>query len=167
MGTGAPLPLDPITMYRVRAQIQEVFPQISERFEVTSPPTGEYNCIAWAAEDTERWWWPTNPDRYWPETVERRELLDAFIGAFATLGYIPCVHGELEPETQKVVIYCVDNVPAHMARQLGSGRWTSKLGQSWDICHHEIDGLNGGVYGLPTVFLARRRPHSFQFSTRL
>src|SRR5262249_25482751 len=62
--------------------------------------TREYNCIAWAAGDTEHWWWPDldpeNDAIFWPPGVPTEETLDAFAAAFATLGYVPC-SGE-EPE---------------------------------------------------------------------
>lgn len=27
-------------------------------YKITSPDTIDYNCVAWAAEDQEKWWWP-------------------------------------------------------------------------------------------------------------
>jgi len=66
-------------------------------FQVTSNPDQLYNCIAWAANDTSKWWWPDEDgDGYWPETVPRQETLEAFISAYATLGYVSCDNGEPE-----------------------------------------------------------------------
>jgi hypothetical protein len=37
----------------------EAFPRLSsENHHVTSPESRDYNCVAWAAEDTTRWWQP-------------------------------------------------------------------------------------------------------------
>jgi hypothetical protein len=155
MGTGASLSLDSPTMASIRTIVKNIFPNINEQFDVTSLQTEDYNCIAWAANDTDRWWWPTNPDRYWPEGIERKETLESFISAFATLGYHPCANGELEEGLEKVVIYCVGGIPKHMARQFPTGNWTSKLGAQWDIKHYEIQGVNGTIYGEPLQFLAR------------
>jgi len=33
------------------------FPRLTAaRYRVTSPATTDYNCVAWAAGDTEHWW---------------------------------------------------------------------------------------------------------------
>jgi hypothetical protein len=35
------------------------FPRLTPgNHRVTSPATPAYNCVAWAAEDTEHWWQP-------------------------------------------------------------------------------------------------------------
>lgn len=41
------------------ALIKAIFPnQKDDEYEVTSPQTRGYNCIAWAADDMEKWWCP-------------------------------------------------------------------------------------------------------------
>jgi hypothetical protein len=60
-----------------------------ENCAITSPVTGHYNCIAWAAGEDFRWWWP-DPlfIGYWPAAPVPREVtLAAFEAAYATLGY--------------------------------------------------------------------------------
>ncbi len=136
--------------------VRESLPRLTaDNYRVTSPATWEYNCIAWAAGDTDAWWWPV-PGRYWPASVPREESLAAFLAAFATLGYAPCPTADLEPGLEKIALYAVGNTPTHAARQLASGLWTSKLGPSLDIEHLTLDALAGGVYGDPVVVLARR-----------
>ena len=84
--------------------------------------------------------------------------MDAYIQAFATLGYAPCDNGDLEFDTEKVVLYAKDDgLPTHAARQLPSGLWTSKLGQLEDVTHHTLDGISGSLYGTPSQFLKRPR----------
>jgi hypothetical protein len=75
---------------------------------VTSPKTPRYNCIAWAAGDNQRWWWP-DPDNvaYWPAGATREATVAAFIEAFGTLGYQPCINSDLEPGYQKVPLYAL------------------------------------------------------------
>lgn len=124
-------------------------------FEITSNETEEYNCIAWAAHDTERWWWP-GPDAYWPPGVHEEETLDAFEAAYATLGYERCVDGNLEEGLEKIAIYECTRVPTHAARQLPNGRWTSKLGALEDV-EHTIDDLRVVVYGKPARYMKRKR----------
>ncbi len=122
---------------------------------ITSDRTIDYNCIAWAAGDDRRWWWPgAIPDTYWPDGVARIEELACFIEAFSTLGYAPCEDSGLDEGLEKVVIYAKDDKPTHAARQLPDGSWSSKLGRSFDISH-TLDALDGPDYGGIVLCLAR------------
>jgi len=145
-------------------EIARDLPQLkSNNHSITSPQTHDYNCIAWAAGEDDRWWWPVqHPHAYWPPGIPRVETVDAFIQAFVTKGYSPCDDGTLQPATEKVVLY-VDKFgkPTHMARQLRSGQWTSKCGPWCDISHHNPDVVAGGVYGTVFIFLARSIPNPF------
>lgn len=128
---------------------------------VTSPKDDLYNCIAWAANDPDAWWWPSANWAvvYWPMSVPRLVTVDAFVEAFATLGYQPCSDGDLQSGLEKVVLYVDANVvPTHMARQLPSGEWTSKVGSWHDIMHVTVDVVAGGAYGKVHQFLARPIP---------
>jgi len=111
----------------------------------TSEFDTQYNCIAWAAGDTDNWWWPkVNPNRksYWPEGAPNEETLDAFIKAFERLGYMECVDSLLENGYGKIAIYCDrDQTPTHASRQLPDGQWTSKLGRHVDVSH-DFEGLS-------------------------
>src|SRR6266446_474579 len=104
-------------------------------YTVTSPDTNDYNCLAWAAGETDRKWDPNDPDHYWPDGVPREQTIPAFIAAYATCGYVECQSGEPEIGYEKIVIYAVGLIPKHAARQLVSGAWSSKLGDGWDIEH--------------------------------
>jgi hypothetical protein len=136
----------------------EFFPQLAVGgFLETSPVSAAYNCIAWAAGDTGRWWWPDAMNTaYWPPETLRAETLEAFAAAFATLGYAPCSDGAVAGQTEKVAIYAKAARPTHRARQLPDGRWTSKLGQDIDLTH-DLAGLEGDLYGLVALFLSRPR----------
>ncbi len=120
----------------------------------TSPPSPDYNCVAWAAGITDAWWWPS-PGRFWPPGVPREETLAAFVAAFATLGYTPCPDSASEPGIEKVALYLQDQIPTHAARQLPSGAWSSKLGMHVDIEHTTLDVIAGGIYGNPALILGR------------
>lgn len=132
------------------------FPELQHtQWQPTSPSTPVYNCIAWAAGDINRFWWPNKG--YWPEGVQRQTTLAAFQEAFGQLGYQVCGNGNLEPGIEKIVIYAnVAGTPTHAARQLANGMWTSKLGSNIDISH-VVDGLSGGSYGTPAVYMCRPR----------
>jgi len=121
------------------------FPKLQETgFLITSEVTPEYNCIAWAAGEDGRWWWPDPMGQaYWPPDIPREETLDAFIQAYAKLGYQPCENEELEPAYEKIALFASSNgSPTHAARQLQNGGWTSKLGPQEDI-EHTPEGCGG------------------------
>lgn len=134
------------------------FPGLAQsRFQITSPPNHQYNCIAWAAEDPENLWLPdaySDPTFTWPDEALREDTTRGWTSVFVALGYQPCDDGSLEPGFQKVAIYATEFGPEHVARQLPSGLWTSKLGSIEDI-EHELEGLVGDRYGSVTVFLRR------------
>ena len=137
--------------------MQSLFPLLqSSVYEVTSPATIEYNCIAWGAGDTEKCWWPDLFDQYfWPSTILREESVDAFIGAFESLGYTICENANYEMGYEKVAIYAKqDGRPTHAARQIDPEKWTSKIGQLEDI-EHDIQSLSGDIYGEPKVYMKR------------
>jgi hypothetical protein len=139
--------------------IERLFPALRRAgFEITSSRDQRYNCIAWAAGDVTRWWWPAeSPFAYWPPGAAHEETVAGFIQAFAILGYEPAHSGDFEPQFEKVAIFASsDGIPTHMARQLRDGTWTSKLGALEDIQHRELTGLEGAEYGTAVVFLRRQ-----------
>jgi hypothetical protein len=141
--------------------IEATFPKLAASgYSLTSPESTSYNCVAWAAGDTRRWWWPdAYHTSYWPVSVPREETTERFVEVFVVLGYEPCLSGDFEPEFEKVAIYATAaQEPKHVARQLPSGHWTSKLGSWEDIEQHTLDGLAGADYGIPTRFLRRPVP---------
>lgn len=137
--------------------LESEFPQLRRTsFAVTSPITPAYNCIAWAAGDKTRFWWPIQ-GAYWPPTVPKDDTIPAFISLFEQQGYTACADGSLEPGIEKVAIYADANQRVkHAARQLGTGMWTSKLGRNVDIAH-ELSGLEKSSYGNVVVYMARTR----------
>jgi hypothetical protein len=145
----------------VSNHIESRFPNLANGvYTITSPQTGQYNCVAWAARNDRRWWWPSeSPYAYWPENVLLEETLESFVQVFLNQGYEPCNNDDLEAGYEKVAIY-VDSsgTPTHMARQLESGRWTSKLGKLEDIEHETLEQLEGpSSYGVAFQILKRPR----------
>jgi hypothetical protein len=130
--------------------IELLFPQLHPgNYHVTSPETEIYNCIAWAAGATNKWWWLYGDPQttVWPPTAPRQETVSAFRDAFASLGYVPCDSAEYEPGFEKIAVFADANqCPTHAARQLSNGAWTSKLGTLEDI-EHALADLEGTEYG--------------------
>lgn len=140
----------------VESSPEDVFPGLrGQSYQVKSPRDQSYNCIAFAAGDDRKWWWPdATGEDHWPSGVARVETIDAFQDAFATLGYVVCDNDQLESGYEKIALFAVADVPKHASRQLPSGRWGSKLGPSEDI-EHALHDLSGTVYGAVTVVMKR------------
>jgi len=142
------------------------FPNLTrESYHVTSSPTAEYNCIAHAVGNADRWWWPDDlaPHAHWPEGLAKAETLEAFVLAYETEGYLVCPDQNrgLEDGFEKVAIFVdVEGIPTHACRQLSDGAWTSKLGESEDIQHQTLEDMEGGDglslgYGQVKIILKR------------
>jgi hypothetical protein len=139
------------------------FPRLTKKnHSAESCKNANYNCIAYAAGSTTIKWWPIfHKDAYWPPAAPNAETIDAFIKAFATLGYVECADGSFEQGIEKVAIYSKDGThsgkPTHAARQInGQNKWASKLGDDYDI-HHNQRAIGGGGYGEIVTFMQRPR----------
>ena len=147
-----------------RERIARAMPALrTSPYEITSQPDKWYNCIAWAlgivharVDPLDRW-------GTWPPDLPRENSIETIMAAFAYAGYERCEDGTLEDGVEKIALYARADQVQHTARQLPSGRWTSKLGDDCDI-EHELDALTssanagGGVqYGEIAAFMARPR----------
>jgi hypothetical protein len=139
------------------------FPDLTEaEYVVRSRKTGQYNCIAWAADDNKHNWWP-DPQGVgtWPKDAPREESLIAFQQAYATLGYSPCgTDDSLEEGWEKVAIFLDAGMPTHAAWQRPDGTWSSKMGPFEDIDHKRLDLMVGPprrAYGKAKTFMKRER----------
>lgn len=122
----------------------------------TSPKSEFYNCIAWAAGEDQRWWQP-DLGYFWPPGAPAGSDVDCLIGAFAAIGYVICGDGLQSPDVQKVALYSKpDKTWTHAARQLPSGKWTSKLGKHEDIEHDTPEAISGETYGSVHCYMARK-----------
>ncbi len=92
---------------------------------------------------------------YWVEDVPAELTIEAFVWAYGTLGFLPCEDSELETGFEKIALYATpDGEPTHAARQLPTGKWTSKLGR-WQDIEHELEGLVCELYGSVKLVLRR------------
>jgi hypothetical protein len=129
-------------------------------YAITSPRDVQYNCIAWAAEDIHNWWWPIGMRPggiFWPPGVPEEETVEAFVQAFATIGYEEADSADFEEGVEKIALYQSAGEPTHAARQLPDGSWTSKLGDYEDIRHESLSAVEGSNYGTVVVVLGRAR----------
>ena len=139
--------------------LEQAFPGLSKGgFKVTSAKSLSYNCIAWALNNSNQWWWPLPEanDVFWPAGAPRVETLSAFQAAFASLSYTPCTDDSVEAGFEKIALFADANgLPLHAARQLANGRWTSKLGELEDI-DHALHDLEGEFYGKVALLMKCR-----------
>lgn len=160
MGTPARLFVNASELLLIRALLECLFPNLAnEVYCPESEADKDYNCIAWAAEDCDHWWEPTaDPnDGFWP-IAWRAYHKDCYVEAFKQhCHYEVCATDfSLEPGYEKVVLYLnAQDRPMHMARQLPSGIWVSKLGKSWDILHQTEKGVEGARYGNAVIVMRR------------
>ena len=64
----------------------------------------------------------------------------------------------MEEGVEKIALYADQGgEPTHMARQLRSGKWTSKLGELEDIEHDDLAILEGECYGQVVTILKRKQ----------
>lgn len=135
--------------------LMRIFPGLwlSRYFKITSDETGTYNCIAWAAGDTTKWW---DPQNHWPDKVNKGMKIDDLIDAYKTEGFSVCDDGTYEENVQKIALYEKDGRWTHAAKQLNKDSWSSKLGESFDISHDKPDDLGGGgQYGSVVRYMAK------------
>lgn len=137
------------------AYLEGLFPKLKNvPYEVTSPEDDEYNCVAWALGEVDRWWSPT-PGYHWPD-IPRDAALETFIALFEQAGYHRCDASDHEPGFDRVAVYAIGATATHVARQLSGEWWTSKCGGLEDI-RHPLLGLEGVEYGTVAQVLRRRR----------
>lgn len=127
-----------------------------EPLVVTSMATGNYNCIAWALEDTTHFYW-TGPKEhfYWPDDLSREESMASFIQLFAKHGYTICSNALKEKGFTKIALFAKDGLPTHAARQLPNGLWTSKLGILEDV-RHTLSAISDGIYGSVALLFKKK-----------
>ncbi len=136
--------------------LESLFPNLQRSaYRVTSPSAEAYNCLAWAAGRDDEWWDPA-PRRSWPDDVPRQPTIENLIRVFEHVGFVCCDDGGLEAGFEKIAIYGDENEYEHAAKQLPSGKWTSKLGADEDIEHETTDALEGVQYGRVLRFMKRR-----------
>lgn len=138
--------------------IDEKFPLLAAvGYEITSEASDEYNCIAYAVGETDRWWSHfEGAGYYWPEHAGRSESIASLIELFAGLGYELCDDASDEPGFSKVALYAkTEGTWTHAAVQLPDGQWSSKLGELEDISHPTPESLESDFYGAVNCYMRR------------
>ncbi len=142
-------------------EIEDRIPRLaSSGYDITSCQTARYNCVAWAMNDDTRVWSPSpfGTGSYWPPDLPAWNTVKVFIELFAKEGFVLCDDDVYEDGYEKIAIFVYpDSEPAHVARQLPTGRWVSKLGDHVDIEHNDVRAVECGLCGEVEVIM--RRPY--------
>lgn len=137
------------------------FPKLSsEEFEIVERASERYNCIAYAAGDTSKWW-DHNRNHYWPAHAARSSSIESLKEVFVGLGFEQCHDSRAEEGYQKVALYEKQGVWKHAAIQTPSGRWRSKMGKGPVIEHRSPESLSDGQYGNVSFYMRRVVSMSF------
>ena len=132
------------------------FPNLSgEDFKIVGVPTPKYNCIAYAADDPDNWWWPYKHGAYWPEHATMSENITSLREVFAELGYKECHDSTFEPGYRKVALYEKHGEMQHAASQTPNGKWRSKIGRGPVVEHTSPEPLTSDSYGQPTIIMRK------------
>src|SRR5579859_5012201 len=142
--------------------IEALLPNLKREgeYQETSEETDRYNCIAWALYDTGQWWWPTpRYGNFWLAQVPRDNKRETLIKIFEMHGFVKCDSSEQEQGYEIVALYEIhpDTGIEHVARQIQSGEWTSKLGEREDIKHKTPESVECADYGKVVQLMKRRR----------
>jgi hypothetical protein len=127
----------------------------------TGERTNKYNCIGWAIGRDDQWVDPADPEEweenfYWPENVPRDYKITSLIMVFELAGFAICADASLEDGVEKIAIYADGDEWMHAARQLDTGKWTSKMGPDERIEHDTPEDLAGPWCGQVKMFMQRK-----------
>ena len=139
------------------------FPRLKddENFEILSPKTDEYNCIAWAMQLDDRWVDPDiKPGHWWPNGVAKSISPDALVQAFEAVGFTIAKDGCIEEGFDKVVLYKdkTEERWTHASRLITESIEHSKFGKLWDGSH-SINSITGVIYGIPYSYMKRSKSY--------
>ena len=135
----------------------------SEGYTKTSDCTWDYNCIAWAVNKQDRWWWPFGKtpqgvEAYWPRKASKKVTLNAFESMFKLHHYKRTKNNSdaHEKGVEKVAIFVLNGKVTHAARQLEDGSWTHKIGARIDL-QSTLKSVEGPLYGKVARIMQRKR----------
>ena len=141
-------------------ELETCIPNVAGKYRRTSEPTINYNCLAWAVGAQWAWFDPEKGcvGHFWPEGIEREWSITAIRKLLSHFGFKEESDNQVwEDGYLKLAVYLDKNdFPAHFARQLENGKWTSKCGDLIDIEHDDLECLECEEYGSARLFFKRK-----------
>lgn len=140
------------------------FPGLKDdvNFEILSPQTPVYNCIAWAMRLNDRWVDPYMvPGHWWPDGVVKSMSPDALIQAFEAMGFTITADCSIEEDFDKVVLYKDPTKEqwTHASQLIKDSIEHSKFGEEWDGSH-SFNSITGIIYGVPYCYMKRCKSYT-------
>ena len=152
---------------RIDEERERWYPNLVKRgYQKTSEEDANYNCIGWALGYSDQWWEPGKNESWhvWPNDDPDQDFSN-YVAAAKSEGFVECTSDAVESGFEKIALYIAQNgTGSHAARQLPSGKWTSKMGENEDIEHNTLDALEGarGYIGYWKVKQLMKRPKKKQ-----
>jgi len=126
-------------------------------YTIKSCKDPSYNCVAFALGDLTHYWYDVKVrGYYWPPGMPSADTVEGWTAVFAVHGYVETEDSGLEPDFEKVAIYVSAECPEHVARQIASGAWVSKMGKGYDIEHPTLEALESMRLGKLSKVMKRR-----------
>lgn len=117
---------------------------------VTSPSVADYNCLAFALDIHDQWWWPDGHS-YWPRGHMRENTVRCIEEYFKHVGYRSRPDFVMTDD-EWIAIYRNERGPTHVAcKRLNESVWRSKLGADHDITHPDLECLMSKYGGVASV----------------
>jgi hypothetical protein len=115
------------------------YPRLGEDpdYKLTSEADDRYNCVAWVRRDKGHW---IDPEVFWPtdlapEPPEWEDDLPYYLALFEAWDFEMVESSDREDGYLKIAVFASGGDFDHVAKQLPSGRWSSKGGASFDFRH--------------------------------
>jgi len=119
--------------------------------------TPRYNCVGFAIGDPNWWDHVGEEGTTWPADLIGRGSLNDYLEVFQRHGFRTCDRAEgtvAVPGWENIAVFQEAGEFSHVAIQLASGRWISKLGDFEDI-EHPLEPMEGRFYGDVSTFMKR------------
>ena len=149
---------------RDAAFLEVCFPRLKgSGYAITSDKADRPNCIGWALQSS-LYFDPVGVGGgfggyYWPSGIRADDSAESWRQLFEMFGFEECPTNDVEADTEKIAIYIgSDGEQSHVARQLPSGHWTSKMGNLEDIQHTTLDDLLSASADYIQVVTIMKRP---------
>jgi hypothetical protein len=139
-------------------ELEYDFPALSlSGYSIRSAEDSSYNCVAFAVGDLNNFWYDIKVGGYyWPPGCASADTFEGWVQVFLGHGYSDADDESFEPEFEKIAIYGSASNPEHVARQVSSGAWVSKMGKGHDIEHPDLASLEGNLAGKIVKIMKRK-----------
>lgn len=121
---------------------------------IQSPETSTYNCVAWVLGKMDAWYEP-DLDYDWIAGLPMENDLATMQKFFEYFAFEGCEKPSLSDFSEEIIaLFAKDGIFTHVAKRLENGRWTSKMGNSYDV-EHSLTSISDGLYGEVVLYMRK------------